>query len=68
MLHQDELWAYIEGNEAIEIISDKAHNLYYFSEDKIFFQETVTVEIANRVVKKSAIMMIECLFGSYQTQ
>ena len=57
MLHQDELWAY-SGNLNIEKVSDTAHNLYYLSEDKVFFMESSQVEIGAKTVTHSVIMMI----------
>ena len=64
MLHQDELWAY-SSNSNIEKVSGKAHNLYYLSEDKVFFMESSNVDNGAKTVTNSVIMMIECLFGSY---
>lgn len=67
MLHGTDLWCYKQSGEHV-LISENATNLYYLSDDKIFYMHTdpEPLKIGEREVEHSHIYMIECLFGSFK--
>lgn len=66
-LHGSDLWSW--NGVKMEIVSERAYNFYYLSDDKIFFMKTMAkkMKLSDREVMHSHIFLIECLFGSYKT-
>lgn len=56
-----------DGTGKHEIISKVAKNLYYLSDDKVFFKETHDHRYGEAMVEHSKIFLVECLFGSFKT-
>ena len=67
IMHGSDLWCQKASGDLV-LVSENAFNLYYLSDDKIFFMHTFPepVRVGKEDVIHSCILMIECLFGSYK--
>ena len=65
MLHGKKLVGW-DGTGVHEVISTNARNMYYLSDDKVFFMETHDHQYGHTLVEHSKIKLVECLFGSYK--
>ena len=63
MLHGTSLYGWT-GDELM-LIDINAYNLYYMSDDSLFFMTTNDIEFNNKTIKHSEIFMIECKFGNF---
>lgn len=53
------------GAGKVEKISQCASNMYYMSDDKVFYMDTNEIIIGDEKIMHSEIMLIECLFGNF---
>ena len=66
MMHGTDLWGWTGSD--IKLISKTASNLYYLSDDQVFFLYTSEkpLIVGDREVEHSKVQMIDCLYGSYK--
>ena len=64
MLHGQHLVGW-NGQGTVQEISSHASNMYYLSDEKVFFMDTHEHNYSTETVEHSEIFLIECLFGSY---
>ena len=66
MMHGKSLYGWTNnGEEKLELIANNASNMYYLSDDVLFFLKTREMKVGQRTVENSRIYMIESQFGNY---
>lgn len=54
MIHGDTLWAWkSSGNKDLTCIEDSVSNLYYLSDDQVFYMVTKEIEINGKDIEHS---------------
>lgn len=67
MIHGDTLWAWKSScNSGLTRIEEGVSNLYYLSDDQVFYMVTTDKKVGGVMVEHSEIKMMEALFGSYK--
>lgn len=67
IMHGDDLWCYVQNNKKLHHVDDCAYNLYYMSDNTVFYAKTeFGRKVGELAVDHSHIMMIETLPGSYK--
>ena len=64
MLHGKILLAW--NGHKIETIAENASNLYYMSDDQVYFMKTDCLDINGRHIEHSHVYLLEALFGSHK--
>jgi len=65
VLHGTSLYGWIEGDE-LKLIAHNASNLYYLSDDDVFYMQTHEITLFNKHIEHSKVYMLQSLFGSYK--
>lgn len=66
IMHGESLYAWTGPGTKLQKIDTDCHNLYYMSDDVVFYMRTKTVSLDNKHIEHSRIFKIESKFGSYQ--
>jgi hypothetical protein len=60
MMHGTSLYGWTNnGMEDLELISNNASNLYYLSDDVVFYMRTKSITVGTKHVEQSKIYMVE---------
>mmetsp|Transcript_7702 Transcript_7702/g.11942 ORF Transcript_7702/g.11942 Transcript_7702/m.11942 type:complete len:306 (-) Transcript_7702:3039-3956(-) len=66
ILHQDDL--YVWNGDDLEFLSSSITNLYYMSDDQVYYLHTEPAEVNGREVLHSSVYTLDILFATYETQ
>ena len=60
MMHGTSLYIWTNnGMEDLELVSNHASNLYYMSDDVVFFMKTKAITVGTKTIEQSKIYMVE---------
>lgn len=66
IMHGSNLYAWVEKYQDLKFISNYASNLYYLSDDEVFFMKTFEITLNNKKIEHSKVFKIESLFDSFK--